>query len=51
VAVRTADKQTADKQTADKQTGAGSLFGLAIAPEGKGIHFVDDGENTLNLLH
>ena len=38
-------------QTADKKTGAGSLFGLAIAPEGDGIYFVDDGENTLNLLH
>jgi predicted lipoprotein with Yx(FWY)xxD motif/sugar lactone lactonase YvrE len=38
-------------QTADKKTGAGSLFGLAIDPEGKGIYFVDDGENTLNLLH
>ncbi len=38
-------------QAADKKTGAGSLFGLAIAPEGKGIYFVDDGENTLNLLH
>ena len=38
-------------QTADKKTGAGSLFGLAIAPEGKGIYFVDDGENTLRLLH
>ncbi len=37
-------------QTADKKTGAGSLFGLAIASEGKGIYFVDDGENTLNLL-
>jgi predicted lipoprotein with Yx(FWY)xxD motif len=38
-------------QSADKKTGAGSLFGLVIAPEGHGIHFVDDGENTLNLLH
>jgi predicted lipoprotein with Yx(FWY)xxD motif len=38
-------------QTADKKTGAGSLFGLVLAPEGKGIYFVDDGENTLNLLH
>ena len=37
-------------QTADQKTGAGSLFGLVIAPEGKGIYFVDDGENTLNLL-
>ncbi len=38
-------------QTADKKTGAGSLFGFVIAPEGKGVYFVDDGENTLNLLH
>ena len=38
-------------QTADKKTGAGTLFGLAVAPEGKGIYFVDDGENMLNLLH
>jgi hypothetical protein len=38
-------------RTADKKTGAGALFGLAIAPDGKGIYFVDDGENTLNLLH
>jgi hypothetical protein len=38
-------------QSADKKTGAGSLFGLLIAPEGNGIYFVDDGENTLNLLH
>jgi predicted lipoprotein with Yx(FWY)xxD motif len=37
-------------QIADKKTGAGSLFGLVIAPEGNGIYFVDDGENTLNLL-
>ncbi len=38
-------------QTADKKTGAGALFGLAISPTGKGIYYVDDGENTLNLLH
>lgn len=38
-------------RTADKKTGAGSLFGIELAPEGKGIYFVDDGENTLNLLH
>jgi hypothetical protein len=29
--------------------GAGTLFGLAFAPEG--LYFVDDGTNTLNLLH
>ncbi len=38
-------------QTADKKTGAGSLFGLVVAPGGKGIYFVDDGENTLRLLN
>jgi plastocyanin len=37
-------------QTADEKTGAGSLFGFVIAPGGKGVYFVDDGENTLNLL-
>ena len=35
----------------DPKTGAGSLFGLAIAPGNKGIVFVDDGFNTLRLLH
>jgi hypothetical protein len=38
-------------RTADEKTGAGALFGLTVAPEGKGIYFVDDGENTLKLLH
>jgi hypothetical protein len=31
--------------------GAGTLFGLAVAPGGGGVYFVDDGSNTLNLLH
>jgi hypothetical protein len=31
--------------------GAGTLFGLTLAPDGHGIYFVDDGNNTLNLLH
>jgi hypothetical protein len=31
--------------------GNGTLFGLAIAPAGAGVYFVDDGNNTLNLLH
>jgi hypothetical protein len=35
----------------DAKTGAGSLFGLAIAPGGKGLLYVDDGFNTLRLLH
>jgi hypothetical protein len=30
--------------------GAGALFGLAIAPRGSGVYFVDDSVNTLNLL-
>ncbi|HEV7191967.1 MAG TPA: hypothetical protein VGN35_02095 [Jatrophihabitantaceae bacterium] len=31
--------------------GAGTLFGLALTPAGDGVYFVDDGSNTLNLLH
>ena len=31
--------------------GAGTLFGLALRPGGTGVYFVDDGNNTLNLLH
>jgi hypothetical protein len=38
-------------QTADKKTGAGTLFGLVVAPGGKGVYYTDDGENTLQLLH
>lgn len=35
----------------DAKTGAGSLFGLAVTPDGKGLVYVDDGFNTLRLLH
>ena len=35
----------------DAKAGAGSLFGLAIAPGGKGVVYVDDALNTLRLLH
>lgn len=38
-------------RTADKETGAGSLFGLLVSPNGKGVFYVDDGDNTLRLLH
>jgi len=31
--------------------GAGALFGLAIAPHGSGVYFVDDSVNKLDLLH
>jgi DNA-binding beta-propeller fold protein YncE len=30
--------------------GAGTLFGLAVRPDGGAIYFVDDGDNTLNIL-
>jgi hypothetical protein len=30
--------------------GAGCLFGLAVAPGGSGVYFVDDCDNTLKLL-
>jgi hypothetical protein len=31
--------------------GAGTLFGLALAPGGNGVYFVDDGDNSLDILH
>jgi len=31
--------------------GAGALFGLALAPGGGGVYYVDDAVNTLRLLH
>jgi hypothetical protein len=31
--------------------GAGTLFGLAIRPNEPGVYFVNDGNNTLDLLH
>ncbi len=37
--------------TAGGKNGGGALFGLAPAPEGGGLYFVDDDTNTLNLLH
>jgi hypothetical protein len=30
--------------------GNGTLFGIALTPDGKGLYFVDDGSNTLNLF-
>jgi hypothetical protein len=33
------------------KNGGGTLFGLAPVPSGAGLYFVDDGTNTLNLLH
>ena len=31
--------------------GNGTLFGLAVVPGGSGVYFVDDGTNTLAVLH
>src|SRR5262249_28396920 len=31
--------------------GNGTLFGLAVVPDASGVYFVDDGNNTLDLLH
>jgi len=31
--------------------GSGALFGLAVAPQARGLYYVDDATNTLNLLH
>jgi hypothetical protein len=31
--------------------GAGALFGLAVAPRGRGVYYVDDNTNFLRLLH
>ncbi len=36
-------------RTADTKTGEGSLFGLVI--KGNDVYYVDDGENSLRLLH
>lgn len=36
--------------TSGNPPGAGTLFGLVAVP-GEGVYFVDDGSNTLNLLH
>jgi hypothetical protein len=33
------------------RNGNGTLFGLVIAPNAGGVYFVDDGNNTLNILH
>jgi hypothetical protein len=46
-----AGSQVATKTIDTSGQGAGTLFGLAITPNRKGVYFVDDGDNTLDLLH
>jgi hypothetical protein len=40
-----------DSSGSPPSLGAGALFGLAVAPRGLGVYFVDDAVNTLDLLH
>ncbi len=44
-------QQVAVKAIDVSMQGAGTLFGLAVDRNGHGVYFVDDGNNTLNLLH
>jgi hypothetical protein len=37
-------------KTVETATGAGSLFGIAIRPSGRGVYFVDDGDNTVKVF-
>jgi hypothetical protein len=41
----------AEFQPVDTGAGGGGLFGLTVAPHGRGVFFVNDAENTLGLLH
>ena len=41
----------AEFQPYETTAGEGGLFGLTIAPGGLGVYFVNDAENTLDLLH
>jgi len=41
----------AEFQPFETEAGAGGLFGLAVAPYGQGLYFVNDSNNTLDLLH
>ncbi len=43
--------QVAVKAVDHTNIGAGTLFGLAVTPDGTGVYFVNDGDNTLDLLH
>lgn len=47
VAARTLD----NTRVPGSPNGSGTLFGLALAPAHRGVYFVDDGSNTLRLLH
>ncbi len=46
-----AGSQVAVKNVDVTEIGGGTLFGLAIRPGLPGVYFVNDGNNTLDLLH
>jgi hypothetical protein len=41
----------AEFQPFETEAGEGGLFGLTVAPNGQGLYFVNDSNNTLDLLH
>ncbi len=41
----------AEFQPFETQAGGGGLFGLTVATNQRGVYFVNDAENTLDLLH
>jgi hypothetical protein len=43
--------QQVSARTLVAKNGAGTLFGIAVAPGDQGLLFVNDGDNTLRLLH
>jgi hypothetical protein len=49
--VETTPRGTQAAVTVLDNPGAGDLFGLAVKPFSTSIYYVDDGSNTLNLLH
>jgi DNA-binding beta-propeller fold protein YncE len=50
VEVSPSGHQVAFKNVDLTGAGAGTLFGLEITPNGKGIYYVNDGDNTLDVL-
>jgi hypothetical protein len=41
----------AEFQPFETEAGGGGLFGLTVAPGGQGVYFVNDSNNSLDLLH
>jgi hypothetical protein len=46
------NRKLVDVKMVDRtNTGGGTLFGLAVSLNQKGIDYVNDGDNTINFLH